>query len=59
MALLSGLQADLALGEAIALAPAGADGEALDISQTLALLLQHQLITDVMHPPNDHTPQGD
>jgi hypothetical protein len=58
-ALLRGLQAGLTLGEAIAQAPAGADGEALDISHTLALLIQHQLITDVMAPPTEHTPQGD
>jgi hypothetical protein len=59
VALLRGLQAGLALGAAIAQAPEGADGQALDVSQTLALLIQHQLITDVMAPPTEHTPQGD
>jgi hypothetical protein len=49
----------LALGAAIAQAPEGADGQALDISQTLALLIQHQLITDVTQPPTEHTTQGD
>jgi hypothetical protein len=59
VALLRGLQAGLALGASIAQAPEGADGQALDVSQTLALLIQHQLITDVTHPPTDHTPLGD
>jgi hypothetical protein len=59
VALLRGLQAGLAFGASIAQAPEGADGQALDIPQTLALLIQHQLITDVTHPPTDHTPLGD
>ena len=59
VALLRGLQAGLALGASIAQAPEGADGQALDIPQTLALLIQHQLITDVTHPPTEHTTQGD
>jgi hypothetical protein len=58
MALLRGLQDGLALGEALALAPAGVDG-AQDISHTLALLIQHQLITDVTQAPTEHTTQGD
>ena len=59
VALLRGLQDGLALGEAIALATASADGEAPDISHTLALLIQHQLITDVTQAPTEHTTQGD
>jgi len=53
-ALLRGLQAGLALGTAMAQVPDGAD-----IAQTLALLIQHQLITDVMDPRTENTPQGD
>jgi hypothetical protein len=56
-ALLRGLQDAQTLGEAIA--TASADGQAPDISRTLALLIQHPLITDVMAPPNERTPQGD
>ena len=59
VALLRGLQDGLALGEALALAIAIADGEAPDVSHTLALLLQHQLITDVTQAPTEHTTQGD
>ena len=59
VALLRGLQAGLALGVAIALAPAVADDQAPDISHTLALLIQHQLITDVTQAPTEHTTQGD
>jgi hypothetical protein len=63
MALLSGLQDGLSLGEALALATAKAtavaDNQAPDISHTLALLIQHQLITDVTQAPTEHTTQGD
>lgn len=59
VALLHGLQAGLTFGEAIAQASEVADGKALDISHTLALLIQHQLIIGVMPPPTEHTPQGD
>ena len=50
VALLRGLQDGLALGVAIAHAP-----EDTDISHTLALLIQHQLITDLIEPQT----QGD
>ena len=47
----------LALGEALDLV--SADGQAPDFSHTLALLLQHQLITDVTQAPTEHTTPGD
>ena len=46
MALMRGLQQGLALGAAIAQAP-----EAAAVSKTLALLIQHQLMTDLIEPP--------
>ena len=57
VALLRGLQDGLALGKALALV--SPDGQAPDISHTLALLIQHQLITDVTQAPTEHTTQGD
>lgn len=56
MALLRGLQARQPFGEAMAQATASTEGDALDLSHTLALLLQHQLITDVNQPPTGHRP---
>ena len=58
MALLRGLQVIQTLGEAMAQATASTEGAALDMSHTLALLLQHHLITDVMPPLSEH-PHGD
>lgn len=56
MALLRGLQARQPLGEAMAIATASTEGQALDMTHTLALLLQHHLITDVIQPPTGHRP---
>jgi hypothetical protein len=57
VALLCDLQDGQTLGQAIA--SASADGQAPDISHTLALLIQHSLITDVMAPPDESTPPSD
>lgn len=51
LALLRGLRAGLPLGEAITQAPADAD-----LTQTLALLLQHQLISQWIQPPPEVSP---
>ena len=59
VALLQGLQAGLSLGAAVGQATKGAGGQALDISHTLALLIQHQLITDAIAPPTEFTTPGD
>ncbi len=58
MGLLRGLQARQTLGEAMSQATASTEGDALDMTHTLALLLQHHLITDVMPPLSEH-PHGD